>query len=189
MNIIEKVINYINSLDQKNFYKYLAIFGGVLSVLISILLWYYYSSLTYWKRQVKNTNEMRTQIKEIVDRDELVLKQRQEINKLLTENPDFKIRAYFDELESRLGLTRNRQDIDTMYEDYGDPEYREVVLTAKFDTMNMKQLTELLNEIEHNNRVYIKSLEIIKSKKIPNTIDVTLSIATLQRKELTEGAE
>jgi ribosomal protein S17E len=65
-----------------------------------------------------------------------------------------------------------------------------VLLNAKFDTMNMRQLCELLDAVEQNKRIYTKELEIIKSKKVPNTIDVNLTIATLQAKpETTEVAE
>lgn len=43
----------------------------------------------------------------------------------------------------------------------------------------MKQLTELLYELEQKKRIYIKKLEIEKSKKTNNSIDVIITIATL----------
>jgi hypothetical protein len=109
------------------------------------------------------------------------------VNNILAENPDFKIDGFFTDLLSKTGLERNKKETSISYADRGDKDYREVLLTAKFDTMNMRQLCELLNEIEQNNMVYTKELDIVKSKKIPNTIDVTLTIATLQKKpETTE---
>jgi len=54
----------------------------------------------------------------------------------------------------------------------------------------MKELTELLQEIELNKRVFIKELEISDSKQA-NSIDVTLIIATLEPKprEASESTE
>jgi hypothetical protein len=52
--------------------------------------------------------------------------------------------------------------------------------------MSTQELATLLNEIEHKERVYTKSLDITQSKT-PRTIDVTLTIATLQPKEELTG--
>ncbi len=45
----------------------------------------------------------------------------------------------------------------------------------------MKQLVDFLNELEQNNRISIKRLEITKSKT-GQTIDVQMTISTLQQK-------
>ncbi len=151
-------------------------------------VYYYYSTIKYWKKQTNEINAMRDEVKVILDKDELVQKQREEVNALLSEMPDFKIGEYFNDLIAKLGLTQNVVTSPSItYADRGDKEYREVLLTTQFDMMNMKQLTELLNEIEQNKRIYTKELEIIKSKKTPNTIEVNLTIATLQRKPETTG--
>ncbi len=46
--------------------------------------------------------------------------------------------------------------------------------------MNMRELSELLNVLEQNKRVYTKELEVQKSRKSPRAIEVQLTIATLQ---------
>jgi septal ring factor EnvC (AmiA/AmiB activator) len=188
VKIFDALSNYLENLDQKNFNKYLLIYLGVLLTLSLASVYYYYNTIKYWKKQTNEINATRDEIKVIVDRDELVQKQREEVNALLSEMPDFKIGEYFNDLISKLGLTQNVVTNPSItYADRGDKEYREVLLTTQFDMMNMKQLTELLNEIEQNKRIYTKELEIIKSKKTPNTIEVNLTIATLQRKPETTG--
>jgi type II secretory pathway component PulM len=53
----------------------------------------------------------------------------------------------------------------------------------------MKQLVDLLQELEQNNRIDIKNLDITKSKK-QATIDVQIIITTLQQKiETSEETE
>ena len=188
MKIFDALSNYLANLDQKNFNKYLLIYLGALLTLSVASVYYYYNTIKYWKKQTNEINATRDEIKVIVDRDELVQKQREEVNTLLSEMPDFKIGEYFNDLIGKLGLTQNVVTSPSItYADRGDKEYREVLLTTQFDMMNMKQLTELLNEIEQNKRIYTKELEIIKSKKTPNTIEVNLTIATLQRKPETTG--
>jgi hypothetical protein len=45
--------------------------------------------------------------------------------------------------------------------------------------MNMQELCELLQALERVQRIFSKSIDIQRSKKIPDAIDVTLVIATL----------
>lgn len=189
MKAFNNLKEFIINLEEKKFYTYLGITLGIVCALVIGIIYYNYRSINYWRKTINNINIMREDIKRIVDQDEQVLKQRQEVNAMLEEVPDFKIEGYFNELINRMGLPVPTETSIT-YADHGDPEYREVLLTAKFDTMNMRQLTELLNEIEQNKRIYSKDIEITKSKKMPNTIDVKLTVATLQRKpETTELVE
>ena len=59
------------------------------------------------------------------------------------------------------------------------------VATYQISGITMKQLTEFLNEIDENKRVFTKELDITKSKKIPRAIDVEIKIATMMPKETT----
>lgn len=190
MKLFTSFRDFITQRDKKEFYYYL---GATLCTLLAIMIgiiYYQSSRVSYWKRRINNINDYREEVRRVISKDQQVLGQRADVNKLLQENPDFKIDAYFTELVTQFRLEGHKTQTSITYADRGDLEYREVLLNAKFDTMNMKQLCELLNAIEQNTRVYTKELEIIKSKKVPNTIDVNIIIATLQTKpEITEGTE
>lgn len=190
MKLFAPIKNFIAQRDKKEFYYYLIGFLFAILVLIIGLMYYQSSRVSYWRKRINGINEYREQVRQVINKDQHVLSQRAEVNKMLQENPDFKIDGYFIELLTQFRLTDNKTQTSITYADRGDPEYREVLLNAKFDTMNMRQLCELLDAIEQNKRIYTKDLEIIKSKKIPNTIDVNITIATLQAKpEITEVAE
>lgn len=183
MVIIEKIKDFINNTEEKTFYVYLAAMLGVVIVLSSILVYSYYSSINFWQRRIRAVNELRDDVRGVLSKDETVAWQRASVNTMLQETPDFKIDGYLTEILQKFALEGNKLTSGPVaYVDHGDPEYREALLPVKFDMMNMKQLCELLNEIEQNKRVYTKDLEIIKSKKVPNTIEVSLTIGTLQRK-------
>jgi len=59
--------------------------------------------------------------------------------------------------------------------------YQEVAIDAVLDNIDMKQLTELLHDLENKDRIVIKRIEIDKNKQHP-TINVSLTISTLELK-------
>lgn len=191
MNLFTSLKSFIATRDKNEFYYYLI--GSLLSLLCIMagIMYYQSSQVSYWRKRINNINEYREEIRKVISKDQHVLSQRAEVDKILNDTPDFKIDGYFTELITKLNLLNGHATQRSVtYADRGDPKYREVLLNAKFDTMNMRQLCELLDAIEKKDRIYTKDLEIIKSKKIPNTIDVNLTIATLQAKpETTEVAE
>lgn len=190
MKFLNTIKMFIAIRDKKEFYYYLIGYLAGMLILSAGIMYYQSSSVSYWRKRSNDINELREEIRKVIDKDQNVLGQRAEVNKMLAETPDFKIDGYFTELIAKFKLEANKTQTSVTYADRGDPEYREVLLNAKFDTMNMRQLCELLDAIEQTKRVYTKELEIVKSKKVPNTIDVNVTIATLQAKpETTEGAE
>jgi len=191
MELFDKIKNFIAHLETKQFYRYSGIILGSLIVLMLTIIYYHYSSMKFWAKRINIINEEREEIRSILDKAQLVANQRAEVDSMLNESPDFKIDGYFTELVSKFGFAGNTKPTTSIsFGDRDDMQYREVFLNAKFDTMTMKQLCELLDEIEQKDRIYIKELEIVKSKKIPDTIMVNLTIATLQRKpEQTEITE
>lgn len=191
MELFNNIRNYITNLDQKEFYKITGIALGAVLVIMLGIMYYTHTRVSYWRKRINVINEERDEIRTILEKDQLVTGQRAQVNAMLTENPDFKIQGYFTDLVNKLGFTGNKAPTTSpSLGDRDDQEYREALLNAKFDAINMKQLCELLDELEHYDRIYIKELEIIKSKKVADAITVNLTIATLQRKpEQTELAE
>ena len=86
----------------------------------------------------------------------------------------------------KLGLAQKKLSTEVST---ASPEghYQESILQARFTVLSMKEVTELLQEIELNKRVFIKELDIATSKKQANSIDVTLIIATLEPKQQETG--
>lgn len=191
MIFFSSIRNYISNLDQKDFYRNSAIALGVLFFLVIGIIYYTRTRVSYWRKRINIINEQRDEIRTILEKNQLVLSQRAQVDAMLTQVPDFKINGYFTDLVNGLGFIGNKAPTTSVsFGDRDDQEYREVLLNAKFDAMDMKQLTILLEKIEQYDRIYIKDLEIMKSKKAADAISVNLTIATLQRKpEQTELAE
>jgi uncharacterized membrane protein YhiD involved in acid resistance len=180
MAFVQKLYDRLDGLERKIFYRYLMIVLLGITTLTTLIIVYFYITVHSLHRQLNDINDLRvSQVKSILSKIEHVKKQRAEVNAILDQDKSFKIGGYFNEIISVLNIAENKKE-ETTSQGRLDEEYRESVLTAKFNELTMKQLCELLNIIEQNKRVYTKALEIQKSMKTPKTIDVTLTIATLQ---------
>lgn len=176
---LDSLKTFINNLDEKQFYLYLGGFIGavLLGIILGITL--FYRDVSSYKKQIAKLNEQREEIKTILQKNYRVEQQRTKINQLLAEK-NFKIGGVFEELLARLQLTNNKESTRTLSTEK-DNEYRESSLEARLVNITMQQLCTLLNEMHTNKLIYTKEVDITKSKRVPRTIDVTLTIATLER--------
>lgn len=181
MEFIEKVYTYINNLEERRFYQYIAAFLGCITLITAILVFSYYRNVWSLKSEVIHINELREEVRSILDRGQIVKKEQREIDSLIAKEENFKIAGYFEGLLSNQGLSNKRASVEVSSPGR-EGKYKESILVARFTSMTMKELTELLQELEKNRRVFIKELDITLSQKTPNTIDVTLTIATLEPK-------
>ena len=107
-----------------------------------------------------------------------IKKQKEKLDTILAEDPEFKLTYYLETVLSKLNLSE-RKDISQVPRTNELDEYTENVLEFTLNDINMKQLVEFLVSIEDNRRVYTKKLEITKSKTTPNSLEVHITIATL----------
>lgn len=180
MKIMQQIQDVLDAIDTKDFYKYI---GGIVVVIVLIfclLVYRFYSNVNYYKSELNTINNQREEIRDLLEIAALTKEQKQSINALLESDPDFKIAGYFKKVLDQLGLTQKETSSTVVPQERGEQDYNEIVLSAKFTDMTMKELTELLNVLEKNKRIYTKDLEIQRSKKAPKTIEVQLTIATLQ---------
>lgn len=181
MEMLKKLDDMLSSIDSRDFYKYMGITLGAILFLICLISWRYYSTTRYYLGEIQEINNKREEeIKSLFESHERILIQQKQVNALLAKDPNFKIRQHFDEIVQTLGLASKRvtESISSIERE----NYRESVLTVSFSAMNMQELCELLQSLEKAQRIFSKDIDIQKSKKVPDAIDVTLVIATLQPK-------
>lgn len=177
--ILDSIVNFLEALDKKLFYRYGAIFLALVMALSIFMLYMYRETNIMSLKQMKKIGQMHTDIIEILQKNQQVETQRAAVNEMLDENPYFKIKNFLTELLKKLNLT---SDVISTSEsvNVNDNNYLDIVASVKLIDISMQELTELLQEIEQNNRVHIRSLEITQKK--PKFIDVNLTIATLSKK-------
>lgn len=182
MTFIEQLQAKINNLDEYTWYKYVAIAAGLFLLLICLILFFYFSAVKKWELRLNGINESRQEAKRLVEKAQRVHKARDEVTTILKEDPNFKIKEYLQETMAHLGIFQNVVSENVVVTGQ-DENYSETVATYQLAGISMKQLAEFLNEIDENQRVFTKELDITKSKKMPRTIDVGIVIATLMPKE------
>lgn len=181
MYIIDALRLQIDSLNEKDFYKYLSFSVASVTLLVILIFFRYYRVTNELTERLSTINDQREEIRRILTIAKQAKKQREQIDSILAQDESFKIGGYFNVLLDSLRLTEKKQAVDYSHIDHIGA-YRESILKAKLTDMNMKELSELLYEIEQNKRVYCKELEITKSRKNQGTLDINLTIATLESK-------
>ena len=186
MTILDQIRQFFEGLDQKQFQRYMI---GILSCFIiayGVIIVRYYTTTSALKKRILFINSKRRDVKQILERYEIVKKQQAEVDALLAKDTDFKIGGYFNNVIKKLGLAQNKtREPETSREEL-DNGYTEIKLYASFSNMNTQKLTELLDTIEQTERIYTKDVEIYKPDK-GATINVNLLIATLEPTAETPG--
>ena len=181
MTFFLPIKDYLDTLESKDFKRYLLIGFGILLSIIFLLIFNYYRSVSALKTRIASINRRRKEVHAMLERYELVKKQQIEVNNVLAKEKDFKISQYFENLLQKLQISKNKtQDTETLPKDVLDG-YTEWTLYANLANLNTKKLSELLYAIEQEERIYTKELEIEKSAA-NKTINVKLTIATLEPK-------
>jgi cell division protein YceG involved in septum cleavage len=191
MQILNKVQTYFNSIEEKRFYQYLIGLIAIIVLVTAGIVFQYYRSVRSLKREITRINEERQEIRTLLEKAQIVKREQKEIDAILAKDENFKIAGYFEDIVGKLGLANKKASDAQVTTALQEGKYQESVLQAKFSGMTMKDVTELLQEIELNKRVFTKELDITKSAKKEGTIDATLTIATLEPKpkEAREVAE
>lgn len=177
----------MSALEEQVFHKY--VLAGLIALILamSAVLFFHQRSIAALKKQASRVNLKRQEVQALLSRYKLVQQQKAEVAAMLEQQKAFKITGYMEELTTRLGLAQARGNLQTSTDQLEHlPEYDEIKLPVRLAAINMRQLAELLRELEKNERIYIKTLDITQASG-KQAIDVDVTIATLQaRTQLTE---
>lgn len=185
MTFFENLQARLTGLDKKTWYRYLAIIGGIFFFIVAVILFFYYRITSNIEEQISEINQKRQEVKQLLQKAQQVKKARAEVTALLEEDPNFKIKAFMQDVFERVGITKDNVSVGNVTQTPTQDSYIEQGASYQIVGISMKQLTELLQAIDESKRVFTKELDIAKSKKIPRTIDVDIKIATMMPREAT----
>ncbi|KKP29656.1 MAG: hypothetical protein UR12_C0004G0027 [candidate division TM6 bacterium GW2011_GWF2_30_66] len=187
MEFFKKITDFIQDLDVKDFYKYIGLLFGLIFIIISFMIYSYYSQVSTYTQQIEEINDKRRDIvKRLISESKIVEIQQKEADDMLKKGTDFQIKGYFEDLLKKFNLFEYRREDGNVTEKEIDDKYRELEFAIDLDGMDMAQLCALLEELEKTKRININLLEIQKSQNKSDAIDVHLKISTLLLK--TEAA-
>ena len=182
MEFLNTIKYHLTQADEKTFFVYIGGFLLGITVIIGGIFYFYLSAVDELTDELNALNEQRQEVQRLLETAAHVKKQEAAVDKVLKNDPDFKISQYFTEVVDTLRLN-DKVTVQQPSTVEREGKYRESSLHAQFKELDMKQICELLNEIEENKRVYTKSLEIVRAK-VPTKLDVTLDIGTLLLKAI-----
>lgn len=180
MKWLDSLQSYLDNLDRKSFRNYSLAFFAVFMIAFSYLIYNFYSNVHSLKSKINVLNRKRRNVTELLQQYELVQKQKKQVEEILNKEKDFKIKQFFDEKLTKLGIIQNKKSADDS-EGESIEGYTERKLDAVIENINTKQLAELLEELERTDRIYLKEVDIEKNKETP-TITAHIIIATLEPK-------
>lgn len=184
MKVLVKVRNFLINIEENDFKKYLLIFLTVIFFVVGFIFYKYFSRISYLKKEIQRINVFRQEAQQILTKHQQVKKQKALVDEILERGKSFKLVEFFNSVVEKLNLSNKVKETKLTInglENSATQEYEEIKLEVDLSEMNMKELTDLLNEIEETERVYIKGLEITRTKTNPS-VDVNINIATLQLK-------
>jgi hypothetical protein len=180
MAVLDQIQEYIEQLTTKQFKQFMIIIFSCSFLVSTFIVYRYYRNIHMLKNKIEEINKKRAEVRNILERFEIVKRQKAAVDNLLAKDKGFKILGYFnDKIIPKVGIEANKTREPATSSEELDNGYTEIRLDASFSKMNTQKLTELLDALEQNERIYTKDLEIYKPDQGP-TINVNLSIATLE---------
>ena len=177
MSFLKTIQEFALPLETSEFYRNISIFLGFLVLITGGIMYYHHTETAALRSSLQKMYKTQQEAKIILEKQKVVIKQREDINTVLEEDKSFKLKSFFDEIVSRNGLSSYQIKEAEVSDDILQKLYTEIKINVQFRGISTKQLCELLQALEQKARVYTKELTIIKKN---DSLDVTLTIATLK---------
>lgn len=167
--LIEKIFHFVWKFQKFILLGLLILFlflGG-LTIYLNIL----------GNNNIKKINNQRKNLATLLGKWNNIKAQQKKVETELDKNKNFKLGFYINNLIKQHNL--NAKTGATSTQQLGKMGYEEITQSVTIENSDTKKLVELLEQIENNELVYIKKLEIIPQIQ---KISFTLTLATLQPK-------
>lgn len=175
---IDFLRDFIRELDKKEFRLYAGLYIAISAFLIIGIVVRHIYLVREAKAKVVQLNDTRKKVQKIITDFGLVTQQRTKVDILLAKDKNFHIQKFYQDVAQRLAIPIDaKEKLSSQKLDNG---YIEESLTISLLKITTKQLCDLLKDIEGEERIYIKNIEI--SKNLVKKINVTMDIATLRSK-------
>ena len=176
MSRINSLRAFVKRLDGREFFIYsMAYLGLSLFALSVIIVRHVYLSRDAVENYQK-LNKTRVTVQSILSKFSNVEKQREKVDAILKKDKNFYIQKFFHDLLQK--NKNNAHSTDKLSKQKQDNGYTEESLAINLTQITTKQLCEILKDIEDEDRVYIKNVDIT-GMAAAKKINVSMNIATL----------
>ena len=184
ITFFKNMLDFFAHLDKKQMQRLLmATIGGAV-LLLALVFYLQFRQVNNFKREMTTVNNARMRIKEILERNELRKKQQKRGEEILSKDKNFKLKEYVNDTVEKLklqGHAKIGQVTINDVEHLRTTGYDEVKMITDITSINTRELVEFIKELELNERIDIKKIDILKEKD-SDAINAQLIISTLQPK-------
>jgi len=177
MIYLESVKDYIQGCSYKEIVRIQLAYIFLYILLMGFLIFRHFSALQDAQQKMKILNKARNEIQFILTEFEYIKNKTEQVDLLLTKDKNFYIQKYYQETMQDLDIIK--QSASGLASNIWPNGYTEESLQINLSEITMKQLSDFLQAIQENQRVFVKNLEIVKSS-VEKKINANLAIATLK---------
>ncbi|HBS48053.1 TPA: hypothetical protein DEO28_02420 [Candidatus Dependentiae bacterium] len=180
--LIEKILNFINQLDQENFKKYLIILIGVLLFIIGSALFFIQSKSSSLINQIQAAQRAAINSNKLIIKFQNVENQKSKLQKNLDSLQDFDIKGFFESFTRSNKIKSDGNWTFATISIAGNDLLEETSLQATFKNLTMEKLVSILKELEEKDNIYVKNLKITREEN--KTLSIDIMIGTLKYKQV-----
>jgi len=174
---LESMQDYFYGLNHKEMLRIIGAYFVCFSSLVIFLFFRHVSLLREIELKSKNLNKSRQNIQVVFTEYDNLKNRKVEVDQILMKDKNFYLVKYYqDKIKSSSIMNKTSSSLVVQP---GPNGYDEESLQISFNQISMKQLCEFLQELQENQRVFVKKLDITKGAA-PKKINVSLTIATFK---------
>jgi hypothetical protein len=178
MTFSERIVRFIRRLDTREFYQFIGSVFIITLLIVGFFMYRYYNAARDEQRRMANLNKQIEKIQNILEAYGKVRAQKNKVDSLIERDGTFKIQPFFIQALQAAGIAQNMTKEPTITRHDLVEGYLEIRLEANLSNLSMQQLVTLLQKLEENERVYVRSLRIVATPT--HLLDVLLGIATFE---------
>ena len=176
MKFLNSFLSFVKHLDRQEFIKYAGGYAlGVLLLLTGTVLWRYFAVSSLDER-FETLSETRERVQSLMTKNDKLKKEQKRLDEII--KGDFSLAEAFTNMLSGLGL-RATKEVPTKTTPINN-QYDKRSVTADISELDMKQITQLIQAIDQNERIIIEELTI--TRKPSMSLDISITVATLVKK-------
>ncbi len=179
MNIFKRLQEYFDSLDYTGFLKVIGIYASILTLIVGGLLYWKSYKMEILTESLDDLNSKREEIKKLLTSYKALEQEQKNVDSIITKDPDFNLAAYFENLLQSFKVKQSKK-VAIISRATKANNYIEEIASADLVEIDMKTLTEIIQELDSNNRITIQKLDITKT--MATTVNVSIDVATLLKK-------
>jgi hypothetical protein len=180
MDFVKDIVEKIYSFDDKKLKSFVIVYVCCFFLLLCFLQIIFIFKKNSILDEIKKLDEARNSIKGLVEKKNWLESEKKTIDDLLKKDENFRIKEYVISILSKHNLINNLQgDYDTVRAQPEKPGYNELLMSFELRGLTMKQLVNVLIDMEHDKKILFKEI-ILRYDENDKKINLVAVVSTIK---------